>query len=132
MIDNKIVCAFDVDDTLLIPNIAMNKQDRAIAYEIYPDYIEPAWYKNNENIQSYKWFQKCWCHMIVWSGSWTKWARKWADEFWLNPDEIREKWQWDDVDICIDDCNVDLANINLKVKRINNSISRKEWNKNKK
>ena len=116
MKDWKLVIAFDVDDTLLTPRI------------VTPwDYETPHY----ENIQAYKWFQKQGCHMIVWSGSWTDWARTWSDKFWLFPDEIRVKQKSDDVDICIDDCNVDLATINLKVKRINNQISRKEWNETK-
>jgi hypothetical protein len=35
-------------------------------------------------------------------------------------------------DIAFDDCDVDLGTVNIKVKRLNNSISRKDWNKNKK
>lgn len=38
----------------------------------------------------------------------------------------------DVVDIAFDDCDVDLAKVNIKVKRIENSISRMEWNKSKK
>ena len=36
-----------------------------------------------------------------------------------------------DVDIAFDDCDVDLAKVNVKVKRLKNQISRKEWNKEK-
>jgi len=131
MKDWKIVVAFDVDDTLIIPNIAMNKGDRPIAYSIYPNYIEPAGYRHQENIGAYFWYQKQWCYMIVWSGTGVDWAEKWAKELCLNPDEIRVKEKGEDVDISVDDCNVDLANINIKVKRLNNQISRKEWNKTK-
>lgn len=35
------------------------------------------------------------------------------------------------VDLCFDDCDVDLAKINIKVKRVKNNISRAEWNKRK-
>lgn len=119
MKDWKLVVAFDVDDTLLIPNVCKQESE----YE--------EWSPNYKNINAYKWFASQWCYMIVWSGTWPEWAKKWADEFWLNPDEIRVKWSWDDVDISIDDCVVDLATVNIKVKRLDNSISRKEWNKNK-
>ena len=116
----KLVVAFDTDDTLLIPNVAFK--------EPIDSYI---WHPHHENIQAYKWFQKNNCYMIVWSWTWKEWAKRWSDEFWLNPHEIREKWDWEDIDISIDDCVVDLAKVNMRVKRINNSISRKEWNKEK-
>ena len=112
----KLVVAFDVDDTLLTPRI------------VTPwDYETP----NYDNIQAYKWFQNQWCYMIVWSGSWTDWARVWSDKFWLFPDEIRVKTKSEDVDISIDDCIVNLWDKNLQVKRIKNQISRKEWNETK-
>lgn len=34
-----------------------------------------------------------------------------------------------EIDIAFDDCDVDLAKVNVKVKRLDNFISRKEWNK---
>lgn len=37
----------------------------------------------------------------------------------------------EDIDIAFDDCDVDLGRVNVKVKRLNNGISRKDWNKNK-
>lgn len=119
MKDWKLVVAFDTDDTLLIPNVAF-KNKEILEYKVGAKHID--------NVNAYKWFQNNWCHMIVWSWTWLDWANKWAKEFWLNPDEIREKWMWYDVDIAIDDMNVDLATVNMKVKRVNNSISRKEWN----
>lgn len=32
------------------------------------------------------------------------------------------------IDMGFEDCEVDLARVNIRVKRLNNSISRKEWN----
>ncbi len=37
----------------------------------------------------------------------------------------------EDVDICFDDCVVDLAKVNVRVRRIKNGVSRTEWNKTK-
>ncbi len=109
-----IKVAFDVDDTLLIPSVATGlKQDT-------PNY---------ETIALYKWFQSQGYYMIIWSGSGMDWARTWADKLGLEPDEIRPKEKSGDIDIAFDDCDVDLAKVNVKVKRINNSVSRGEWNK---
>jgi len=69
--------------------------------------------------------------MIVWSGSGLDWAQTWCEKLGLTPDEIRVKSKSPDVDICFDDCDVDLAKVNVKVKRLNNKISRAEWNKTK-
>lgn len=118
MKDWRLVVAFDTDDTLLVPNVALN-----FDYEV--------WSPHYENIEAYKWFQNQGCYMIIWSGTGTDWAERWAKEFGLTYDEIRVKQKCDDIDLSIDDCNVDLAKVNLKVKRVNNSISRKEWNKTK-
>lgn len=108
--------AFDVDDTLIIPCVATGH-----------DMDTP----NYETIAIYKWFQSQGYYMIIWSGSGMDWARRWADKLGLNPDEIRPKQKSDDVDICFDDCEVNLAKVNIRVKRLNNSVSRKEWNANK-
>ena len=69
--------------------------------------------------------------MIIWSGGGIDYARTWADKLGLNPNDVIEKIKTEDIDIAFDDCDVDLAKVNIKVKRINNSISRKEWNENK-
>ena len=66
--------------------------------------------------------------MIVWSGGGVDYARMVAEKLGLKPDKIREKKKSEDVDIAFDDCIVDLAKVNVRVKRINNGISRKEWN----
>lgn len=102
--------AFDVDDTLIIPPIATWELEET-----------PNW----DMVKLYKLLQKQGYYMIVWSGTGVEWARKWADELWLSPNEIREKKKYDDVDICFDDCTVTLARVNLKVKRINNKVKRK-------
>jgi hypothetical protein len=46
-----------------------------------------------------------------------------------NPQPLTKSY---DIDICFDDMEVDLAKVNIRVKRFNNSISRKEWNVTKK
>lgn len=105
--------AFDVDDTILVPAVATGF---------------PVDTPNYETIALYKWFQNQGHYMIVWSGSGTDWARTWCEKFGLAPDEIRVKQKSEDVDIAFDDCDVELAKVNVKVRRINNRESRKEWN----
>jgi len=105
--------AFDVDDTLLVPSVAGFARDT-------PNY---------ETIALFKWFQAQGNHMIIWSGSGIDWAKTWSEKLGLDADEFPVKEKRGDVDIAFDDCDVDLAKVNVKVKRLNNSISRKEWNK---
>ena len=134
--------AFDVDDTLIVPAIALADEPHPYIgmYGAVPNY---------EVIKIYKWFQDQGNFMIIWSGGGVDYARTWAEKLGLKPDEIREKkadivcknggvcndtecTEHDyDVDICFDDCDVDLAKVNVKVKRLNNSVSRAEWNKHK-
>ena len=102
--------AFDVDDTLTIPAIATGL---------------PIDTPNYDTIALYKWFQAQGHTMIIWSGSGIDWATRWAEKLGLKPNEIRAKQKSDDIDIAFDDCDVDLAKINVKVKRLNNSIKRK-------
>jgi hypothetical protein len=107
---------FDVDDTLIIPSVATGL-DRDT-----PNY---------ENIAIYKWFQKQGHYMGIWSGSGIDWAKTWAEKLGLFADEFAVKEKREDVDISFDDCDVDLAKVNVRVRRINNDVSRKEWNKTK-
>ncbi len=109
--------AFDVDDTLIIPSVATGL-DRDT-----PNY---------ETIAIYKWFQAQGHTMILWSGSGIDYAKTWGEKLGLKPDAVLVKQKDKNcVDIAFDDCDVDLATINIKVKRLNNSISRKEWNTSK-
>lgn len=117
----KLVIAFDVDDTLIMPPcVTESKIDT-------PNY---------ETIAIYKWFQLQGHQMVVWSGSGIDWAYNWADKLGLQPCQIWPKLKSDSpqdhVDICFDDCDVDLADINIKVKRFKNNISRELDNKRKK
>ena len=107
--------AFDIDDTMIIPSVVTGELD-------IPNY---------ETIQLYKWFKSQGNYMILWSGSGIDWAELWNKKLGLQADEIMIKQKSDDVDICFDDCTVDLAKVNIQVKRYNNQTSRKEWNKNK-
>ena len=108
--------AFDVDDTLIVPSVATGL-DRDT-----PNYA---------TIAVYKWFQLQGYEMVIWSGSGLDWAKLWAEKLGLYPCEIRMKQKSDDVDLCFDDCVVDLAKVNIRVKRIKNGVSRAEWNVNK-
>ncbi len=107
----KIAC--DIDDTLIIPAIASDN------WEITPNY---------KIISILKWFKEQWAYIILWSWTWPEWAKRWGDELWVPYDEIRIKEKYDDVDICFDDCIVDLAKVNVKVKRVKNQIKRNRWN----
>lgn len=108
--------AFDVDDTLIIPSVATGF-DRDT-----PNY---------DTISLYKWFQAQGHYMIIWSGSGVDWAKTWSEKLGLQADEFPLKQKREDVDIAFDDCDVELAKVNVKVKRISNSVSREDWNKNK-
>lgn len=110
--------AFDIDDTIIIPSVVTGDRD-------IPNY---------DTIAIYKWFQAQGNTMILWSGSGIDWAKTWGEKLGLQPFEVRikQKDPADVIDIAFDDCDVDLATVNVKVKRINNSISRADWNKNKK
>lgn len=114
---NKLKIAWDVDDTLIVPSVATGL-DRDT-----PNY---------ENIAIYKWFQNQGHYMIIWSGSGIDWAKTWAEKLGLTADEFTVKEKRNDVDIVFDDCDVELGKVNIKVKRLNNQISRANWNKNKK
>lgn len=111
--------AFDVDDTLIIPAVA-----NVNGYKDAPNY---------EVIALYRFFEAQGHHMIIWSGSGMDWAETWANKLGLRYDQIlpKEKPELFDIDICFDDCDVDLATVNVRVKRIKNGISRAEWNKTK-
>jgi len=112
----KLKIAFDVDDTLILPTVVTDF-DRDV-----PNY---------ETIAIYKWFQAQGNYMIIWSGGGKDYAEMWAEKLGLEADEIMAKdtRMKDKIDIAFDDCEIDLAKVNVRVKRLKNSISRKEWNK---
>lgn len=100
--------AFDVDDTLIIPPEATGL-----------DMDTP----NYDTISIYKWFQSQGYTMVVWSGGGIDYARRWADKLGLQPDMVVVKGSLL-VDIAFDDCDVKLGVVNIKVKRLNNSVKR--------
>lgn len=108
--------AWDIDDTIIVPSVATGFSRDT------PNY---------ETIALFKWFQNQGHEMILWSGSGTDWAYTWGEKLGLLPFTVQQKQKCDDIDICFDDCDVDLAKVNVKVKRTNNGISRADWNKNK-
>jgi len=111
-----MIIAWDIDDTLIVPSVATGL-DRDT-----PNY---------ETIAIYRWFQTQGHEMILWSGSGCDWAQTWGEKLGLAPFTVRRKEDSDDIDIAFDDCDVDLGKVNVKVKRLNNGISRKDWNQNK-
>jgi hypothetical protein len=116
MKNDKLIVAFDTDDCLIVPRVATGL-DRET-----PNY---------DTIAVYKWLQAQGYHMVVWSGSGIDWAKSWAEKLGLEPCEIRIKEKSDDILIAFDDYDVDLAKVNIKVGRINNGVSREDWNKTK-
>jgi hypothetical protein len=112
-----MIIAFDVDDTLIIPAIAIGNVVDAM--KDVPNY---------DNIAIFRWFQQQGHNMIVWSGGGVDYAKMWAEKLGLFPCTIRVKEKNEHVDIAFDDCDVDLAKVNVKVKRMNNHISRRAWN----
>ena len=108
-----MIVAFDVDDTLILPKNVIGASEDIPNYEV---------------IEIARWFLANGHKVVVWSGGGIDWAKRWAEKLGLNA-EIREKTKSPDIDICFDDCDVDLAKVNIKVKRIKNSISRELWNK---
>lgn len=107
--------AFDIDDTIISPPEATGL-DRDT-----PNY---------ETIAIYRWFQAQGATMIIWSGGGESYARMWADKLGLKPDMVVPKMMTtlDDepyVDIAFDDMgSVNLAKVNVKVKRLNNNVKR--------
>ena len=112
--------AFDVDDTLIIPAMVAET---------------PVDVPNYENIAIYNWFKAQGYYMIIWSGGGKSYAEMWGEKLGLKADEYRDKSDLQPADpeiaIAFDDCDVDLAKVNIKVGRLKNSISRSEWNKHK-
>lgn len=109
--------AFDVDDTLIIPRVVSGLETDT------PNY---------DTINLYNWFKSQGFHMIIWSGGGADYARMWGEKLGLCADEYRDKGMGafdETIDIAFDDCDVVLGKVNVKVKRIKNSVSRTEWNK---
>lgn len=113
----KLNIAFDMDDTILVPSVAKGFGNDT------PNY---------ETIAVLKFFQTQGHEIFLWSGSGMDWAKTWGEKFGLQPFNVIPKEKNLAIDICFDDCDVDLAKVNVKVKRVNNSVSRAEWNETKK
>lgn len=126
-----LTVAFDVDDTLIIPSVVTGARD----------------VPNFDTIAIFRWYEAQGAKMVIWSGSGTDWAATWAEKLGLKASILPKQLfgicsahKISDkgcslcypIDICFDDCDVDLAKVNVKVKRLDNHISRKDWNKNKK
>lgn len=117
-----MIIAFDVDDTLIVPSVATGFGNDVPNYEI---------------VNLALWYIAQGHTVIVWSGSGKDWAKRWSEKLGLEHDNVRiwtkekalDKNDEPLVDIAYDDCDVDLAKVNIKVKRINNSVSRAVWNK---
>ena len=106
-----LIIAFDVDDTLIIPAVASGKDREVPNYEV---------------IAIYQLLQRQGHHMIIWSGGGQDYARMQAERLGLDADEIITKTvdRKSEIDIAFDDSDIELAKVNVKVKRINNHIVR--------
>jgi hypothetical protein len=119
-----MIVAFDVDDTLIVPSVAVGFGNDV------PNY---------ETIAIFMWHLAQGHTMVIWSGSGKDWAQRWMEKLGLEHEQVRvwtKELVLDDndhplVDIAYDDCDVKLAKVNIRVKRINNSVSRAVWNKTK-
>ena len=104
------VIAFDVDDTLVVPACATGF-DRDV-----PNY---------DTIAVYRWLQAQGHEMVIWSGGGANYARVWADRLGLVADYYEDKRNSSLlVDLAFDDSDLELATVNLKVRRINNKVVR--------
>jgi len=93
--------AFDVDGTLIVPYGTTGSSTDTPNYDV---------------IAIFRWFQSQGHHMIIWSGSGTDYAKRWADKLGLQA-EIRVKQKSADVDIAFDDMSgADLGNVNISVR----------------
>lgn len=106
-----MIIAFDVDDTLIVPAIATGLDVDTPNYEV---------------IAIYRWFQNQGNHMIIWSGGGADYAKMWAMKLGLTADEFMAKDTRlkDRIDLAFDDSDINLARVNVKVKRVNNRIVR--------
>jgi hypothetical protein len=107
-----LTVAFDVDDTLIVPAVATGFDRDTPNYEV---------------IALYRWFQAQGNEMIIWSGGGEDYARMWAEKLGLTADGYYDKHHaaaFLEVDIAFDDSDITLAKVNVKVKRLNNSIVR--------
>lgn len=104
-----MIIAFDVDDTLIIPPEATGLDRDVPNYEV---------------IAIYKWFESQGCDMIIWSGGGVDYAKMWAEKLGLKSAMVLPKEKDERVDVAFDDCDVDLARVNIKVRRVNNSVTR--------
>lgn len=112
----KLTVAFDVDDTLIVPQVATGLGTDTPNYEI---------------IALYRWFQDQGHEMIIWSGSGVEYAKRWAERLGLTADAFPVKGSRL-VHVAFDDCTTaDLGQVTVHVKRINNRISRRVWNETK-
>lgn len=103
-----MIIAFDVDDTIIVP-------PEATGLELdTPNY---------ETIAVYNFFKKQGHTMVIWSGGGIDYATSWARKLGLGPDMVVRKGSIP-VDIAFDDCDVELGTVNIKVKRLNNNITR--------
>ena len=107
----RLTVAFDVDDTLIVPAVVTG-------------FVRDV--PNYETIAVYRWFQAQGHQMIIWSGGGADYAHQWADRLGLTADYYFDKHDRKALtpDLAFDDSDLTLATVNVKVRRINNSVVR--------
>jgi hypothetical protein len=107
---DRLIVAFDVDDTLIVPAVATGF-DRDV-----PSY---------ETIAVYRWFQAQGHEMVIWSGGGSDYAKMWAEKLGLVADLYLDKHDAHvKPHIAFDDSDLTLAQVNVKVRRVNNRVVR--------
>jgi hypothetical protein len=115
---SKLVVAFDVDDTLIVPAVATGFDVDVPNYEM---------------IAVFRWFQTQGHTMIIWSGGGEDYAAMWANKLGLIADAYHDKHYYaahiepkgfTKPDLSFDDSDLDLARVNVKVRRVNNKVVR--------
>lgn len=123
----RLLVAFDVDDTLITPQV---EKQGGVWVPTGPDV------PNYEMVAVYRWFQAQGHIMVVWSGGGEDYARMCGEKLGLNADVYRDKhdaspfvfshepYEKDTPDLAFDDSDIELATVNVKVKRANNGYVR--------
>ena len=107
---SRLIIAFDVDDTLIVPAVATGFERDVPSYEA---------------IAVYRWFQAQGHEMVIWSGGGADYARQWADRLGLVADHYLDKHDAPFLPhIAFDDSDLTLAQVNVKVKRVQNRVVR--------
>lgn len=95
----------------------MSHEQPTIAFDVDGTLIEQVGEKADtpryDIIEMFLKFHHLGCHMFIWSGSGMDWAERWRDKLGLEA-QVVAKGSFTP-DIAIDDCEVTLGKVNIKV-----------------